>query len=357
MSPSDEKVADAIGDTAMMLSLAPATAHGPVAAVLPGTGEVSIGPTAEVAVVWEPVQAQRLSALDDLLAGFVASKRSAATQNAYKADLQSWVLWCQGAGVEVLAAGIHHADVYLRALADPRYGDPRTGRVLAASSIGRRASAIHGFYRYAARQHAVTGSPFTGALRPVTDEESMTSGLSPEQVRALIGAARTDSPRSEALVTLLALNGLRVSEAVAARIEDLDTDRGHRVLRVRRKGGKRAKIPLTPAAARVIETAAARRNSGPIFATRTGKALDRSEAWRLLRRLAKNAGIPGAERISPHSMRHTYATTALDAGVPLRDVQDSMGHTDPRTTRLYDRSRDNLDRNATYAVAAVLADT
>jgi site-specific recombinase XerD len=84
--------------------------------------------------------------------------------------------------------------------------------------------------------------------------------------------------------------------------------------------------------------------------------LNRSEAWRLLRRLAKKAGISGAERISPHSMRHTYATIALDAGVPLRDVQDSLGHTDSRTTRLYDRSRDNLDRNATYAVAAVLAD-
>ncbi|GAA3614086.1 site-specific tyrosine recombinase XerD [Kineosporia mesophila] len=304
-----------------------------------------------------PVQAQRLSTLNELLAGFLASKRSVATRDAYRADLQSWVLWCDGAGVEVLAAGIHHADVYLRALADPHLGgDPRTGRVLAPSSIGRRASAIHGFYRYAARQPAVTGSPFTGALRPATDDESMTSGLSPDEVRALIRAARTDSPRSEALITLLALNGLRISEAVASRIEDLDTDRGHRVLRVRRKGGKRAKIPLTPAAIRSLNASIVGRTSGPAFATSTGKALDRSEAWRLLRRLAKNAGIPGAERISPHSMRHTYATTALDAGVPLRDVQDSMGHTDPRTTRLYDRSRDNLDRNATYAVAAVLAD-
>ena len=92
---------------------------------------------------------------------------------------------------------------------------------------------------------------------------------------------------------------------------------------------------LSPDEVRALIRAA--RTGGPVFATSTGKALDRSEAWRLLRRLARKAGS-GAERISPHSMRHTYATTDLDDGGPLRDVQDSMGHTDPRTTRLYDRS-------------------
>lgn len=301
-----------------------------------------------------PAQPQRLTELEDLLAGYLASKRSASTRDAYRADLLSWLSWCARAGVEVLTAGIHHADVYLRVLAES--GDPRTGRALAPSSIGRRASAIHGFYRYAARHQAVTGSPFTGIARPQTDDESMTSGLSPDEVRALIRAGRDHSPRAEALVTLLAFNGLRISEAVGARIEDLDADRGHRVLRVRRKGGKRAKIPLTPAATRALEAAIAGRTSGAIFATSTGRSLDRSEAWRLIRRLAAAAGISSADKLSPHSMRHTYATTALDAGVPLRDVQDSMGHSDPRTTRLYDRSRDNLDRNATYAVAAAFAE-
>jgi integrase/recombinase XerD len=300
-----------------------------------------------------PAKAQRLTQLENLLAGYLASKRSASTRDAYRADLSSWLSWCARAGIEVLTAGIHHADVYLRVLAEA--GDPRTGRVLAPSSISRRTSAIHGFYRYAARHQAVAGSPFTGISRPHTDDESMTSGLSPDEVRALIRAARDHSPRAEALVTLLALNGLRISEAVGARVEDLDADRGHRVLRVRRKGGKRAKIPLTPAASRALDAAIDARTSGAIFATSTGRSLDRSEAWRLIRRLAKVAGIASASNLSPHSMRHTYATTALDAGVPLRDVQDSMGHSDPRTTRLYDRSRDNLDRNATYAVAAVLA--
>ncbi len=125
-------------------------------------------------------------------------------------------------------------------------------------------------------------------------------------------------------------------------------------VRQRRKGGPRARTPHPDIHA--LEGAIGDRTTGPIFATASGKALDRTATWRLLRRLARQTDIDGAERISPHSMRHTFATTALDAGVPPRDVQDSMGHRDPRTTRVYDRTRSNLTRNATYTVASVLAD-
>src|SRR3982751_2826531 len=122
-----------------------------------------------------PVQPQRLSALEDLVRGFLLSKRSAQTRDAYAADLASWLTFCAGLDLDPLAAGIHHADAYLRLLAES--GDPRSGRRLAPASIARRTSALHGFYRYAARQHAVTGSPFTDAERPRPDDEHATSRL------------------------------------------------------------------------------------------------------------------------------------------------------------------------------------
>ena len=75
-----------------------------------------------------------------------------------------------------------------------------------------------------------------------------------------------------------------------------------------------------------------------------------------MRRIARKAGLPAPDRISPHSARHAFATGALDAGASMRDVQDAMGHADPRTTRRYDRSRHNLDRHPTYTVAAWLAE-
>jgi integrase/recombinase XerD len=86
---------------------------------------------------------------------------------------------------------------------------------------------------------------------------------------------------------------------------------------------------------------------------RSGLRLNRHAATRIVRRLAKNAGI--TKSISPHSLRHSFITAALDAGVPLRDVQIAARHSDPRTTTRYDRARHNLDRHASYIVTAFIA--
>jgi integrase/recombinase XerD len=83
------------------------------------------------------------------------------------------------------------------------------------------------------------------------------------------------------------------------------------------------------------------------------KRLDRHAATRIVRRLTKQAGIE--KQISPHSLRHSFITAALDAGVSLRDVQEAASHADPRTTMRYDRARQSLDRHATYIVATFLA--
>ena len=92
--------------------------------------------------------------------------------------------------------------------------------------------------------------------------------------------------------------------------------------------------------------------SRPLFTTATGKPLHRTSAFRIVQRLAAQAGIDG--QISPHSLRHAFATIALDAGVSLHSLQDSMGHADPRTTRRYDRARNNLQKSAGYDVARAL---
>ena len=81
--------------------------------------------------------------------------------------------------------------------------------------------------------------------------------------------------------------------------------------------------------------------------------MDRHAALKVVRRLARTASIE--HTVSPHSLRHGFVTAALDAGVPLRDVQDAAGHADPRTTRRYDRGRHSLDRAATYTVASYIA--
>ena len=121
---------------------------------------------------------------------------------------------------------------------------------------------------------------------------------------------------------------------------DLGADAGHRVLRVMRKGGRRARVPLTPAAAATLDAYLADRArqagldgprdlDGPLLATATGGRLRQEHLWELVRRLAREAGVETWEQLSPHSLRHSAITLALDAGASLRDVQDYAGHKDP----------------------------
>jgi integrase len=154
-------------------------------------------------------------------------------------------------------------------------------------------------------------------------------------------------------IPLLALNGLRVSEACGANVEALALERGHRTLTVLRKGGKVVTVPLAPRTARATDLAVGERCEGPIFLDHYGHRLDRHAAARVVRRVGRRAGIN--KTVGPHTRRHAFITAALDAGVPLRAVQEAASHADPRTTMLYDRARVSLDRHATYIVAAFIA--
>ena len=233
------------------------------------------------------------------------------------------------------------------------------------STVAVKLSALSSFYRYALREGAVERNPVATVVRPNVDaDHSSTQGLSRDQAKALLVVARADGTRSDALINLLVFTGVRISEALQARTSDYGHDAGHRTLNIRRKGGKSAKVAL-PALA-VVALNAYLGSTGadvvhsqgpgmsrPLFTTATGKPWQRSEAARTVQRLARRAGIDG--HISPHSLRHTFATIALDTGTSLHALQDSMGHADPRTTRRYDRARNNLQKSAGYDVARALA--
>jgi integrase/recombinase XerD len=169
----------------------------------------------------------------------------------------------------------------------------------------------------------------------------------------LLVAAGLGPAAEHALISLLALNGLRVSEATGANIEALGLEHGHRTLAIVRKGGKHVVIPLAPRTARAVDLAIGERCEGPLFLRADGQRLDWHGAGRIVRRVARRAGI--AKPVGPHTLRHAFITAALDAGVPLRDVQEAASHADPRTTMRYDRARVSLDRHATYIVAAFIA--
>ena len=128
--------------------------------------------------------------------------------------------------------------------------------------------------------------------RPRLDYESHATGLDRNELGALLVAAGLGSPGEHALISLLALNGLRVSEAVGASIESLGLERGHRTVVITRKGGKVVTIPLAPRTARAIDLAIGERVEGPMFIAPDGRRLDRHGAARIVRRVAAVPGSP-----------------------------------------------------------------
>lgn len=269
---------------------------------------------------------------------------SESTRRAYAGDLRSWAAWLAQTDVAPLDARRIHVDAYVREL-EASGASPAT--------IARRLSALAGFYGYALDEGALQRSPVARVRRPKVADESPRLGIDRPGLLPLLDAAATSSPRDHALTCLLVLNGLRISEALNADVGDLADERGHRILRIVRKGGKRGATVLAPRTAAAIDELTLDRRQGPIFVTGSGARMDRHAAWKVVRRLARLAGIE--HPVSPHTLRHSFVTAALDAGASLRDVQDAAGHADPRTTRRYDRGRHNLDRHPTYAVAAALA--
>jgi integrase/recombinase XerD len=177
----------------------------------------------------------------------------------------------------------------------------------------------------------------------------------PSTALVTIQPAFTDAERFAFAGFLAGFRGLTrdASEATGADIEHLGLERGHRTLTITRKGGKVATIPLAPRTARAIDLVIGERTDGPVFLAADGRRLDRHGAGRIVRKTARRAGIGKA--VTPHTLRHAFITAALDAGVPLRDVQEAASHADPRTTMRYDRARGSLDRHATYIVAAYAA--
>ena len=296
-------------------------------------------PSAAIATI-QPVftEAERIA-----LAGFLAGYRGL-TREAYALDLRQFTSWCRARSLALFA--VRRADI------EGFAGDlEAAGR--ARATVTRRLSTIAGFYKYAVEEELLDRSPAAHVRRPRVDYESHAVALDRNELGALLVAAGLGSPAGHALISLLALNGLRVSEAAGADIEHLGLERGHRTLTITRKGGKVVTVPLAPRTARAIDLAIGERTEGPVFLARDGRRLDRHGAGRIVRMTARRAGI--AKVVTPHTLRHAFITAALDAGVPLRDVQEAASHADPRTTMRYDWARGSLDRHATYIVAAYLA--
>jgi len=259
-----------------------------------------------------------------LVLGWLAGQRSVHTRRAYGRDIAGWLGWCTAQGTDPLAAVEADAAGWARRLE--------------AEGL----AAVSSWYSWLIRNGHATANPAGWLARPEVDRDaSSTPGLTRDQALALLAAADSARgprcARTSALVAVLLFTGARVSEVTGADIEDLGTDRGHRVLRVTRKGGRRQALGLPAPAAERLDAYLATRGDveslpappgqpGPpwprraLFATGHGGRLFPADVWQLVRRLGKAAGLPVGlvSHLGPHAVRHAFATLYLDAGGSLR---------------------------------------
>lgn len=223
------------------------------------------------------------------VASFLARYREP-TLTAYRQDLKAFLGWCQLYGLELLAVRRAELEMYLRHL---------KGRGYAAATVARRFGTVATLYRYAVIDGLIGANPADAVTRPKVawGEGQRRTVLHPLEFAAVLSAARTSGPNDHALVCLLGMLGLPVSEACGADITDLRYESGYELLHVLGKGAKPADIPLPIPVLRAVREVIDGRTTGPILRTRTGRRMDRAGASRALTLVARSAG--SATRSAP----------------------------------------------------------
>jgi integrase/recombinase XerD len=250
---------------------------------------------------------------------------------AYSNDLKAFGAWLAGRGLE--AAGCERADLR-------RYLTELRGRGLAARSAARALAALRGLYRYLLEQGATTQDP-TLELESPKLMRSLPHFLSAEEVEALLAApdvADCHGLRDRAMLETLYATGVRVSELVTLKVGQLRLDPGY--VRVWGKGSKERIVPVGSQArawlARYLEQARPSldtKRSEALFLSNRGEGMTRQRFWQLIKGYGRVAGV--TTHLSPHVVRHSFATHLLEHGADLRAVQAMLGHSDISTTEIY----------------------
>jgi integrase/recombinase XerD len=259
------------------------------------------------------------------------------TLEAYRSDLLQYGAWLTRAERDALE--VSHGDLaaFAAELAAGHDGRPPA----APATLQRKIACLRSFYRHLRRTGTLVDDP-TAQLRAPRQSRRLPHVLTRDEVARLLAQPRGTDPaalRDRALLELMYACGLRASEAIALEAGDLDLEAG--VLRARGKGNKERLVPIGSAASRALSSYLQRgrprlvgeRWEARLFVNQRGAGLTRQGLYKIVQRHAASAGL--ADKMSPHTLRHTFATHLLAGGCDLRSLQEMLGHADIATTQLY----------------------
>ncbi len=290
--------------------------------------------------------AQRLpstpAGTDRLIADFLAYLElerglSRNTLEAYRSDLQQFAAFLDSRGLDV--HGVAHGELaeFLGELAEGREGRPP----VAPTTLGRKVACLRSFYRHLRREELIEHDP-TAELHGPRKPQRLPKVLSREEVRRLLEQPRGAGPlvlRDRALLEVMYACGLRASEAVGLELADLDLEEG--LLCARGKGAKERIVPIGSSAITAMRAYIQRGRpalvgvqvQSRLFVNHRGGGLTRQGLYKVVQGHARHAGLE--QKMSPHTLRHTFATHLLAGGCDLRSLQEMLGHSDLATTQIY----------------------
>ena len=275
--------------------------------------------------------------------GYLA-EREGPTREMYEYHLNRWFQWCDDQRLDPMTVERTHVAMYVR------YLHEACG--LKGSTVNSYCTPVKGFYSHAFHEGEIPRDPAANVKMPKV-HYGKKPPLERSELRAISKAGREIGGRHWALTDLLMAMALRISECTWIQIENYqETERGHRVLKFRRKGGRWETKPIPVAVLMALDDAAAGRTEGPLLVAIDGQPLHRSSATGLLNTVVRRAGI--GKTVNPHWIRSSVITDALEHGATLRDAQHLAGHLDPRTTAIYDLGEYNHDNNPVHVQAARL---
>jgi integrase/recombinase XerD len=280
---------------------------------------------------------------------FLAQFPNPNTRSAYITDLRIFFGWCTEMGMHPFDLKRRDLQMYIAHLGTNRNNSPAT--------IGRRIGTVTGYYSTAVLDEVIENTPAHHLRLPsIIDDPTKRTWLTRWELQALMHAAQHSWRRSDwALVTLLGTLGMRVSAACAIDLEDMSSNSsGYRMFRTVGKGSKISVKVLPVATWPAIDKARGKRTKGPLLLRPDGQRVSRRSAAGVIGGLCRKAGIE-SKHITPHSLRRSFATLALEAGVALEVVQFDMDHSSTRVTQHYNQLGVADHARASHTVAALLA--
>jgi integrase/recombinase XerD len=258
------------------------------------------------------------------------------TLEAYRSDLFQFGRFLEARGADAVTAGAADVSDFLTHLAEGNGRAPSS-----PATIHRKAACLRSFYRHLRRENVRDSDP-TATITGPRRGRKLPKVLNRGEVQKLLDQPRGTAPtalRDRALLELMYACGLRASEAIGIEISDVDLELA--VLRARGKGSKERVVPIGRAAIQAVRIYLERGRPALVhggivahlFVNFRGEPLTRQGLYKIVRRHATSAGL--ADRMSPHTLRHTFATHLLAGGCDLRSVQEMLGHADVATTQLY----------------------